>query len=120
MLRRSIRVLLVFVIAVGLTMPAGVRAMPMLGGTMSMRTVQVVDRPCHHCPQSQQPGSTSSDKMPACQAFACVSAPAVLPAPMPLPRRASRGSAYMSVATARLAGAEPAPDPFPPRSIVLL
>jgi hypothetical protein len=120
MLRRAIRVLIAFLVALGLAMPAGVSAMPMPGTMMSMGMAKAVDQACQHCPQPHHPGSTSPDKMPACQALACISASAVLPSPMLLPGRMLLGTAYVSTVPARLAGAEPAPDPFPPRSIVLL
>jgi hypothetical protein len=120
MLRQATRVLIAFLVALGLAMPAGAIAMPMPGTTMSMGTAKAIDRPCQHCPQPHQPGSASPDKMPTCQALACISASAVLPSPMLLPGRMLLGTAYVSAVPARLAGAAPAPDPFPPRPIVLL
>ena len=113
MLRRASRVLIAFLVALGLTMPAGARAMPM-PATMVGMMAMTVDQPCQHCPQPVP------DKMSACQALACMSVPAVLPSPVLLPGRVLLGAAYATPLAARLAGAEPAPDPFPPRPIVLL
>lgn len=116
MLRRATRVLIAFIVALGLAVPASARAMPMPGDMMG----QAVDQPCQHCPQSSQSGSTTPGKMPACQPLGCISAPAVLPSPVLLPGRVLVGAAYVSPEAIRLAGAERAPDPFPPRPIVLL
>jgi hypothetical protein len=116
MLERATRVLIAFIVAFAVALSAGVRATPMPGDMMG----NAVDQPCQHCPQPHQPGSTTPGKMPACQALACISAIAVLPSPVLVPGRAFLRAAYVSPALARLAGAEPAPDPFPPRPVVLL
>lgn len=117
MLRRATRALIAFLVALGLTMPAGVRAMPMSGDMMG----HAFDQPCQDCPQHHQNGgSTTLDKMLGCQALACVSASAVLPSSVLLPARALFGTAYVSPEATPLAGAEPVPNPFPPRPIVLL
>lgn len=107
--------LIAFLVALGLTMPAGVRAMPMPATMIGM--AMTVDQPCQRCPQ---PGSTTPGKVPACQAMACISVPAVLPSPVLLPARVLFGPTYASPLTAGMAGAEPTPDPFPPRPIILL
>jgi hypothetical protein len=117
MLRRAFRVLIAFIVTLGLAMPGIGRAMSMSGTTMSMGMAKTFDQPCQHCPR---PNSPISDKAPACQALSCVGVPAMLPGPMLLPSRVLLGTAYVSAAPAPLAGAEQAPDPFPPRPIVLL
>jgi hypothetical protein len=117
MLKRVPRMLVVFIVAFGLAMPAGGGAMAMSGDMMGM--VKAVEQPCPHCPQPYQTGGTTPDKMPGCQALACISTPAVLPNPVLMPTRALMGLAYMSLLTPRFAGAAPVPDPFPPRPIIL-
>jgi hypothetical protein len=119
MLRRAIRVLIAFIVALGLAMPVGVRAMPMAGAMTGMAKA-AAGQLCQYCPQPHQTGNTSPDRMPGCQALACISAPAVLPSPALLPARAFLGTTYANPLIAHLAGAEPAPDPFPPRPVVLL
>ena len=117
MLKRTARVLIGFIVALGLTIPASVRAMPMPGATMDM--AQATKVPCQECPQPHQT-NTTPDKMPTCQTFGCISAAAVLPSPVLLAGRVLLGTAYISPEATRFAGAEPDPDPFPPRPIVLL
>ena len=105
--------LIAFFVALGLTMPAGVRAMQMPAATVGMMAM-TVDQPCQHCPQPLP------DKTSVCQALGCINAPAVLPSSVLLPGRVLLGAAYANPVAAHLAGAETAPDPFPPRPIVLL
>lgn len=116
MVKRVTRMLVAFIVALGLAMPAGVRAMPMPGATMGM--AKTFAQPCQQCPRSHQTGGTTSDKMPACQGMACISAPALLPSPVLMPARASLTAVHVSPVTARLAGAAPVPDPFPPRPAI--
>jgi hypothetical protein len=117
MLRRVTRTLVAILVALGLTMPAVAHAMPMPAAVMGM--VPAVDQPCQHCPQPHQTGSTAPDKMQACQVLACINAPAILPGPMLLPGRVLLGVPYGSPVATRLIGAASAPDPFPPRPVIL-
>ena len=112
------RTFLVLIVALAVAMPVSVRAMPMAtaGGNMAG---MAGDQPCQKCPQPQHSGSTVPDRMPTCPALACIAAPAVLPVPALLPGRIVLRTDYMWPPAARLAGADPAPDPFPPRPIVL-
>lgn len=112
------RMLIALVVALAAAMPASVRAMPMAmsGGDMAG---MAGDQLCQKCPQPQQHGTTAPDKMPACPALACIAAPAVLSIPTLLPGRIALRADYVWPPAARLAGADPAPDPFPPRPVVL-
>lgn len=112
------RVLLALIVAFAVAMPVSLRAMPM---AMSGHDVagMASDQPCQNCPDHQQQGSTTPDKMSACPALACIAAPAVLPVPALLPGRIALRADYAWPPAARLAGADPAPDPFPPRPVVL-
>lgn len=112
------RVLLALIIALAVAMPVSVRAMPMAmsGGDMAG---MASDQPCQNCPDHQQQGNTAPDKMPACPALACITAPAVLPVPTLLPGRIAVRADHVWPRAVRLAGADPAPDPFPPRPIVI-
>jgi hypothetical protein len=109
-------VLIAFIVALAATMPAGVRAMPMSPAGSGMGA----DQPCQNCPQPSQTGNTSPDKMPPCQVFACANVLATLPTPAPIRVRVQFGVAYVQPPSARWSEAAPAPDPFPPRPIVLL
>jgi hypothetical protein len=111
------RVLLALIVALAVAMPVSVRAvpMPMSGDNMS----GMAGEPCQKCPERQQSDRTAPDKMPGCLALACLAAPAVLPVPTLPPRRIALRADYVFPSVARLAGADPAPDPFPPRPIVL-
>jgi hypothetical protein len=112
------RMLLALIVAFAVTMPVSLRAMPMAMSADQMAGM-AGDQPCQKCPEPQQQGNTAPDKMPACPALACIAAPAVLPVPALLPARIVLRAVYVWPPAARLAGADPAPDPFPPRPIVL-
>jgi hypothetical protein len=116
MLTQVTRLVIAFIVALGVAMPTGVGAMSMPDSLMG----KAMQRPCQHCPQPQQSGSTSPDKMPGCSVVACVGAVALIPGPVLLPCRALIMARYVIPASARPAGAAPAPDPFPPRPVVLL
>jgi hypothetical protein len=116
MLRRVTHVLIALIIAVAATMPVGVRAMPMMPSGNGMAAAQ----PCPSCPQHSRSGHMNPDKMPACQSLACASSLAALPTPVLLPRQAVFGVAYLKTSPVRWTDARPAPEPFPPRPIVLL
>jgi hypothetical protein len=111
------RALLALIFALAVAIPVSVRAMPisMSGDHMS----GMAGDPCQNCPL-QQHGNAAPDKMPVCPVLACVTASAVLPVTAQLPSRVVLRADYVWPPTARLAGADPAPDPFPPRPIVLV
>jgi hypothetical protein len=111
-------ILLAFIVAFAVAMPVSVRAMPMAISGHNMAGM-AGDQPCQKCPEQHQPGSTAPAKMPVCPAFACIAAPATLPVPAQLSGRIVLRANYVWPPAARLAGADPAPDPFPPRPIVL-
>ncbi|HYM41712.1 MAG TPA: hypothetical protein VET46_02995 [Steroidobacteraceae bacterium] len=111
------RMLLALIVALAVAMPVSVRAMPMTMSGSNMAGM-AGDQPCQNCPE-QQHGNTAPDKMPGCPALACITAPAVLPIPALLQERIAVRADHVWPPDARLAGADPAPDPFPPRPIVL-
>lgn len=120
--RSVAQVLIALIVAFAVAVPAGARVMPMVGTgmPMSMGTMEkAADQPCQNCPEHQS-GSTAPDKMPGCPALACIAAPAVIATPALLPERVAYRTEYAWSVTALLAGADPAPDPFPPRTVVLL
>jgi len=115
MLRRFAHVLIALVVAMATTVPLGLRAMPMPDDMAGM----VFRQPCQNCPQPHQTGTMSPEKMPACPAFSCLGAVAVLPAPVLLPERTPLLAIYLMTPPVRWAAALRAPDPFPPRPIAL-
>jgi len=117
MAKSVVRMLLALVVAVAVAMPVSVRAMPVMMSADRMAGM-AGDQPCQECPQ-QQHGNATPDKMPGCPALACISTPAVLPMPALLRERIAVRADHVWPPDARLAGADPAPDPFPPRPIVL-
>jgi hypothetical protein len=120
--RSVAQVLIALIVAFAVAMPAGARVMPMIGAGMSMSMgmmEKAADQPCQNCPDHQS-GSTTPDKMPGCPALACIATPAVIASPTLLPERVSYRTEYAWSVTALLTGADPAPDPFPPRPVVLL
>lgn len=121
-LRSVAQVLIALIVAFAVATPAGARVMPMIGAGMPMSMgmmEKAADQPCQNCPDHQS-GSTTPDKMPGCPALACIATPAVIASPALLPERVSYRTEYAWSVTALLAGADPAPDPFPPRPVVLL
>ena len=123
MVRSVARVLVAFMVVVAIAIPAGARVMPMVANMMPMSADmmgKMAGEPCQNCPLPHQSGGITPDKMPACPALACVTAPAVLPSPVLVPGRIAFKAEYAWPAAAGLPGADPAPDPFPPRPIVLL
>ena len=111
------RVFFALIVALAVAMPASVRAMPMAMSGDNMSGM-AGDQPCQQCPEPQQHGNMAPDKMPACPALACIAASAVLPVPAVLPERIAVRADYVWPPAERLAGADPSPDPFPPRPIV--
>jgi hypothetical protein len=115
--RRVTCVLIALVVALATTVPLGAWAMPMPPAS----GVMTVGQPCQNCPQPDQTGNIIPDKMPpACQTLACSGVLATLLTPALVPERVQFKVAYAPVPSARWAEAAPAPDPFPPRPIVLL
>ena len=110
--------LLMFIVALAIAMPVSVRAMPMAMSGTHMAGM-AGDQPCQNCPEQHQSGNTVPHKMPACPDLACLSAPAVLPMPAAFLGRIALRADYVWPPAARMAGADLAPDPFPPRPIVL-
>jgi hypothetical protein len=90
--------------------------MPMPSAVNGMAT----DQPCPSCPQHPQSGDTNPDQMPACQILACAGPLAMLPAPVLVHKQAFLRVAYLKTPPARWTDTRPAPDPFPPKPIVLL
>ena len=116
MLRRVVHALIALVITLAATMPAGAHAMPMAMAINGMGT----DQPCPSCPEHPQSGHMNPDKMPACQVLACAGPLAMLQGPAPVHEQAFSRIAYQKAPPALWTDARPAPDPFPPRPIVLL
>ena len=58
--------------------------------------------------------------MAFCPLLVCVGPLLALPAVNAISNRIAHRVTYLAALPARLAGATPAPDPFPPRTIVLL
>jgi hypothetical protein len=104
-------------IAVAMAMPAGVPPIALPDDIAGM----ALHQPCQNCPHIQQTDGTSPDKtMPACQQLACMGAAAMLPAPVILPTDVPMRVVRVWTPSVRWTGADPAPDPFPPRPVVLL
>lgn len=112
-----LRMLFVLIVAFAVATPMSVRAMPMVMSGDNMAGM-AGDQPCQNCPEPQH-GNTVPDRMPGCPALACISALAVLPMPALLQERVAVRADRVWPLEARLAGADLAPDPFPPRPIVL-
>ena len=96
-------------------LPRGADALPMpasMSGT-------VIQPHCPSCPPPAHPGA-NPEKMPACQVLVCAGAVAVLPTASLLPGRVLLGIVHPQLLARRWTGARPAPDPFPPRTIVLV
>lgn len=123
MVKSVARILVAVLAVVAIAMPAGARIIPMADNIMPVSADMMgkaAGEPCQNCPQPHQPGGMTPDKMPACPVLACITAPALLPSPVLVPERIALNAEYVWPAAAGLAGADPAPDPFPPRPIALL
>lgn len=116
MVMRFAHVLVALVVVAGTMSPLNLRATPMPDGMVRIAFHQ----PCQNCPQPHQTGSMNPDKMPACPAFLCLGAVAMLPAPVLLPERTALLAVYLMTPPARWIAAPRAPDPFPPRPISLI
>jgi hypothetical protein len=116
MLGQVRRVLMAFVVALAGAMPVRVHAMPMQSIANGMPSSQ----PCSSCPQQSQTGHKKPADMPACQIFACAGPTAMLPAPVLTLGQAFLRVLYGKGPPSRRPEAGPAPDPYPPRPIVLL
>ncbi|MDQ2805292.1 MAG: hypothetical protein M3Y41_22410 [Pseudomonadota bacterium] len=106
--------LIAFIVALAATMPVGARGMPMSADAMGM----AIHNGCQTCPHDQT--GSNPGKMPACQVLACASVIAVLPVPALLPVRILLYATYLTALPVRWTAAPPAPDPFPPRPVVLI
>jgi hypothetical protein len=115
MVRRLTHLLLALLVALATTMSVSARAMPMSANMAGM----AVERHCPNSPHERHTG-TSPDQMPACQVLACAGAVAILTTPALLPVRVLLRTAYPTALSVRWAAAPSAPDPFPPRPIVLV
>lgn len=115
MLRRLPHVLLALVIALATTLPAGASAIPAMAGMTGTGMQQ-------HCPGClHEPlGGTNPDKMLACPILACAGAVAMLAAPALPYQRVLLRTAYPAALPLHWVAEPSAPDPFPPRPIVLL
>jgi hypothetical protein len=107
--------LLALVVALATAVPVGARAMPM-PGDMTQTGMQ---RHCPNCPNESRAGA-NPHKMPACSALACSSTIATLTTPTLLPERGIVRISYPASLPDHWTAAQSAPDPFPPRSIVLV
>jgi hypothetical protein len=115
MLRRLIQILLALIVGLAAAVPVSVLAMPMPPGMTGM----AVQQHCPICPHHTGSGATP-DKMPPCEVPACAGAVATLPSPALLPGRVFLRAGYLIAPPVRWTGAPLAPDPFPPRPIVLV
>ncbi len=115
MLRRLTHLLLALLIALATTMSVSARAMPMPADM----TGTAIQRHCPNCPHERRTG-TNPDQMPACQVLACAGAVAILITPALRPVRVLLRTAYPAALSVRWAALPSAPDPFPPRPIVLV
>jgi hypothetical protein len=115
MLMRLTHLLLALVVALATSMSVSARAMPMAANMTGM----TVERHCPNCPHERRSG-TNPDQMPACQVLACAGAVAILTAPALPPVRVLLRTAYPVALSVHWAAAPLAPDPFPPRPIVLV
>jgi hypothetical protein len=113
---RVIRMVIALLVTLTVTMPVGVSAMPMPATDMNGTTFA---QPCQNCPQPDQTGGATPDKMPACQMLACGASAVLLPATTIVPGRVVYRVTYLGAPPARWTEAAPAPDPFPPKPIVL-
>lgn len=115
MVRRLTHILLAVIFALAVTLPGGVRAMPM-PADMSGAGMQ---QQCPSCPEPVRT-SPSPDKMPACQVLACAGTVAALPSPVLLPGHVLLHATYLAAPPTRWTATARTPDPFPPRSIALV
>jgi hypothetical protein len=109
------RVLIAIVFVLVTILPASAAMMPMPSGVgMASST----DQPCHDCP-TQTPTNDDTTKM-GCGALACFGVVVAMMTRQALYLPANMAADYPPAVLANLVGAAPAPDPFPPRSTVLL
>jgi hypothetical protein len=115
MIERLLHVLVALAVVIATVMPGHVQAMPMPSGMGGMGQHQL----CQNCPEPSASGTTSPAKMLVCPLLACVSIPATLPTPVFLPGRVAFRVTFQVPTASHWTEASPAPDPFPPRPIVL-
>jgi hypothetical protein len=116
MFSRVTRVLIAVIIAIAATIPIGVHAMPMPSAMNGM----AADQPCPSCPQHPLTGDTNPGRMPVCQILACAGPLAMLPTSVLAHGQVFFLVAYATAPPARWTDGGPAPEPFPPKPIVLL
>lgn len=115
MRRRLARVLIAVILAFAATMPAGARVMmAMHSGPMAMGP-----HLCQQCPSHSLPGPASG-KMAPCPMLACAGPLLVLSTADLTGDRIVQRVTYPVRPSDRVAEATPVPDPFPPRSLILL
>jgi hypothetical protein len=115
MLGQALRVLMAVVVALATTLPVSVQAMPMRPAVSGMAS----DQPCSSCPQHRQTGHINPLQMPPCQILACAGPLAMLLAPAWVHEPAFLRVAYGAALLTCRPDTGPAPDPFPPKPIVL-
>jgi hypothetical protein len=89
-----------------------------MAGPSGAGMASAADQPCRDCP-SEPPTGNDKAKM-ACAALACFGVVMALPTRQALNLPADMASDYPPAVLAELFGVTPAPDPFPPRSTVLI
>lgn len=109
--------LIAFVFALAATMPVGARAMPVA----AMNTAgTMLQQHCPGCLQHPETNHTQPDRMLACTMLACAGSVIMQPSQILTPEPTFRQVAYAKTPANHWATLAPAPDPFPPRPIVLL
>lgn len=123
MLKSAVRLLITLFVVFAVAIPASARFMPISAAAtpvVGSMTGMAAGQPCPACPRPDQPGSSIPYKMLLCPAMACVAAPTLPTSPTLLSRRVVFRMDYGWPAPAHLAGINLAPEPFPPKSILLL
>jgi hypothetical protein len=112
---RLVCVLTAIVFVLVTILPASAAMMPMPNGAgMASGT----DQPCDDCP-AKVPASNDTAKM-GCGALACFGVVMAVMTRQALHLPAGMAADYPPTMLLSLCGASPAPDPFPPRSTVLI
>jgi hypothetical protein len=113
MLSRLTRALIALLVALAVSPPVGAQALPTPATAPEVSSVDV-GHPCQSCPDIAGSGMTG-----LCSVASCVG-PMILPPGVHTGNnRLFRRVGFPGAIEARLAGAAPAPEPFPPKPIVL-